>query len=463
MAAASFAEKPARSHFAQQMADVSAMLRASNESLAKVLGSAEAMVSHAMKLQEMTAALSHAQTEEEVADLVLEKGISVVDAVRGLLARVDGKEFHIIRTSGYLPEMEAQMRTVTIDDDGPSTAAAKSGQPLWIGSPEEHLARFPRVYEQLGVCPPQASVSVPLRHGGEIVGVLGMFFADSSAFGAAMQTFTLLLAQAVADALIRARNYDAERVARRHAETLAQARADVLGIVAHDLRNPLSTIASSSEFLLEYDSLPLEHRRKMLQVMQRASRRMSRLIGDLLDATQLQAGRLSLDLSDIDARKVVCEAEETLRPSAQERGIHLISEPPDRECVVRADEGRLLQVIGNLVGNALKFTDAGGKVRLSARPSDLEVIFSVADTGPGIPPEHQSHLFDTFWQARKADRRGVGLGLSITKDIVNALGGRLWVESTVGVGSTFSFALRSTMAGAASNASAVRSGVSLVT
>jgi signal transduction histidine kinase len=166
-------------------------------------------------------------------------------------------------------------------------------------------------------------------------------------------------------------------------------------------------------------------------------------------------------LSDIDACKVVREAEETLRPSAVERGVDLLSEPPACGCFVRADEGRLLQVIGNLVGNALKFTQAGGKVRLSASPRDLEVIFSVADTGPGIPPEHQSHLFDTFWQARKADRRGVGLGLSITRDIVTALGGRLWVESTVGVGSTFSFALPTMTDTALSIAPTIRSGASL--
>ncbi len=454
-------ETTARADFEQQMGAVSALLQASNQSLSRALGAAEAMISHAMKLQEMTAALSHAQTEEEVANLVLSKGLGVVDAVRGLLARVDGNRFQIIRTSGYRAEADAQMRTVTLDDDGPLTVAVRSGEPLWIGSPNEHLARFPRLYQELGVAPPQASVSVPLRHGGEIVGVLGMFFADSSAFGAAKQTLTLLLGQAVADALVRARSYDAERVARRGAETLAQARADVLGVVAHDLRSPLSAISSSSEFLLECDDLPIAERRKILEIMQRASHRMNRLIGDLLDATQLQAGRISLDLSDIDACKVVREAEETLRASATERGIHLLSEPPDRQCFVRADEGRVLQVIGNLVGNALKFTEAGGKVRLSARPSDFEVIFSVADTGPGIPPEHQTHLFDTFWQARKADRRGVGLGLSITRDIISALGGRLWVESTVGVGSTFSFALRSTMDAAVSTASAVRSGAPL--
>jgi signal transduction histidine kinase len=431
--------------FARRMESVSAELRASNHALSRSLSAAEDMVAHAMQLQEVTAALSQAQTEDEVADVVLGKGLDVVESVRGMLARVDGKRCRIVRTRGYRPETEARLLDVLLNDDGPITEVVKSERPLWIGSPAEHVARFPQLYQELGLAPPQASIAVPLRHGGEIVGVLGLFFADASAFGAVTHAFTLLLAQAVADALVRARSYDAERIARRGAETLAQARADVLGIVAHDLRNPLGAIAASSALLLEEEELPTTQRRRMLEIMQRAARRMSRLIGDLLDATQLQAGRLSLDLSEIDARKVVREAEETFRPTAAERGIHLVSQAPDGECFVRADEGRLLQVIGNLVGNALKFTAAGGCVTLSARPSQLEVVFSVADNGPGIPQEHQAHLFDSFWQARNGDRRGVGLGLSITRELVTAFGGRLWVESSVGAGSTFSFALQSTM------------------
>jgi signal transduction histidine kinase len=98
-------------------------------------------------------------------------------------------------------------------------------------------------------------------------------------------------------------------------------------------------------------------------------------------------------------------------------------------------------VIGNLVGNALKFTAEGGRVTLSAEEGELAVVFKVSDNGPGIPREHQARLFDSFWQARNGDSRGVGLGLSITKDLVSALEGRLWEESAVGCGSTFAFAL----------------------
>jgi signal transduction histidine kinase len=224
---------------------------------------------------------------------------------------------------------------------------------------------------------------------------------------------------------------------------MAQARADVLGIVAHDLRNPLNVISSSSGLLLKIDELPMVERRKLLETSQRAVRRMNRLIGDLLDATRLQAGRLSLEISDVDACKVVREAEETLRPSAAERNIDLRVAAPGHTCWVRTDEDRLHQVIGNLVGNALKFTSEGGRVTLSTEGRELEVLFKVEDNGPGIPPEHQARLFETFWQARTDDHRGLGLGLSITKDLVSALDGRLWVESAVGSGSTFAFTLPS--------------------
>jgi signal transduction histidine kinase len=429
----------------QQMEEVQTLsehLQESNDSLAAALASAERMAARTMRLQEATAALSQARTESDVADVVLGQGLGVVEGVRGLLARVDGKQFQVIRAEGYAARVKARVCALSIDDAAPVTLAVKTGEPVWLRSPEEIREQFPWAYERFGtVSTEQTHVAVPLRHGNEIVGALAVSFAGPSSAGAADQAFTLLLAQATADAMARARSYDAERDARQGAEMLAQARADVLGIVAHDLRNSLSVMSSSSSVLLELENLPAAQRRKMVEIMQRAVRQMNRLIGDLLDATRLQAGRLTLELADVDARSIVREADETLRPSAAERHIELRSLTPEHACCVRADEGRVLQILGNLIGNALKFTTAGGRVTLSARPDGVEVVFSVADTGPGIPPEHQAHLFDSFWQARNGDRRGVGLGLAIAKGIVDAHGGRIWVESTVGVGSTFSFAL----------------------
>ena len=167
---------------------------------------------------------------------------------------------------------------------------------------------------------------------------------------------------------------------------------------------------------------------------------MNRLIGDLLDTTRLQAGRLRLDIRDVDVGSLVSDAIETSRPAAQQRDIMLSAEAPQGYCV-RADPGRLLQVIGNLLTNAIKFTAPGGRVLLSAKPVAGEAVFAVSDNGPGIAPGDMNHLFDRFWQARDVDSRGIGLGLTISKGIVEAHGGRIWVESEPGLGSTFSFSI----------------------
>ncbi|MDB4890529.1 MAG: two-componenthybrid sensor histidine kinase [Gemmatimonadetes bacterium] len=432
--------------FDPRQQEVSANLRASHQSLSTALADAETVALHMMQLQEVTAALSKARTEDEVADIVLRMGLGVVAGVAGVLARVDGESFQRIAAVGFAPELQERVLAMTRADECPLISVAKSGEQLWLRSRDEHVNSFGLVYERLGIPAPEASAAVPLFHGSEIVGVLSVIFENASAFGAVKQAFTLLLAQVAADALARARSYDVERGARRGAESIAQARADVLAIVAHDLRNPLSVISSSSALLLEMDELPIGQRRKLLETTQRAARRMNRLIGDLLDATRLQAGRLTLELRDVDACKIIRESEETLGPSAAERHIDLRVFAPDSDCWVRADEGRLLQVIGNLVGNALKFTTEGGRVTLSAERRECEVVFNVSDNGPGIPAEDQSRLFESFWQARSGDSRGVGLGLSITKDLVSALEGRLWVDSVVGSGSTFAFALPSAQA-----------------
>src|SRR5262249_19806120 len=128
------------------------------------------------------------------------------------------------------------------------------------------------------------------------------------------------------------------------------------------------------------------------------------------------------------------------RPAAQQCHIDLSAEAP-QDYRVRADYGRLLQVIGNLLTNAVKFTPAGGRVVLSAKPVAGEIVFAVSDNGPGIAPEVAGHLFERFWQARDVDRRGIGLGLAISKGIVEAHGGQIWVESKPGAGSIFSFSI----------------------
>jgi signal transduction histidine kinase len=285
----------------------------------------------------------------------------------------------------------------------------------------------------------QTYLATPLVHAGETVGSISLHFKEAGAVGASDRTFTLLLAQAAAIALHRARSYDAEMDKRRRAELLAQAREDVLGVVAHDLRNPLNLIQMTVELIIDED-LPAERRKEMLAIGLRAAKQMNRLIEDLLDHVRLQAGRLSLDVEDVSVHTIIQDAEETFRPLADRRHVHFETTGDDG-AAVRADRTRVSQIVGNLIGNAIKFTPEQGIVKLRATPDDKQVVFQVVDDGPGIAAENISHLFDNFWQARKSDRRGVGLGLAIAKELVEAHGGKIWVESSVDHGSTFSFSL----------------------
>lgn len=396
--------------------------------------------SRANKLLNVSTALSEARSVEEVTQAVLTKGVAVVEAARAVLVSCDGDRLRLLGTFGIGPELEATLSNLTLASEVPIAQALRSGEVTWIESGDDFRHRFGGPFEGFGELDMQTYVATPLVHGGETVGALSLHFREAGALGAADRAFTLLLGQAAATALHRARSYDAAQELRRRAELVANARAEVLGVVAHDLRNPLSLIVTTTE-LLEEEDLEAERRRKVLEIAKRAGKQMNRLIGDLLDTVQLESGRLTLVLENIDVAMLFDHLEDTFGPLAARNGISLIARRPADGLTVRADEFRLSQLMGNLLGNAIKFTPEGGEVTFSARREASEVLFEVSDTGPGISPDQASHLFEQFWQARKNDKRGVGLGLTIAKGIAEAHGGRIWVTSTPGAGSTFSFTI----------------------
>jgi len=236
------------------------------------------------------------------------------------------------------------------------------------------------------------------------------------------------------------RSYDAEREKRHVAELMAHTREEVLGVVAHDLRNPLNLIITSTDLMLA-EELDQKRRRELLGVAMRAGRQMNRLIGDLLDTVRLQAGKFTLDLEQVTVATIFRQAEETFRPLAEKRHLEFMAIPPEDGVAVRADPLRVSQIVGNIVGNAIKFTPERGSVTIRSVANGNHVAIHVTDTGPGVDPADMDHLFDNFWQARSNDHRGVGLGLAIAKGVVEAHGGRIWCESALGRGSTFSFTL----------------------
>ena len=399
------------------------------------------VASRGTKLLDVITALSRARSVDDVADVVLCKGLALLEASRGILVYADGAQPMVIGVKGMGPAFQALVDARGRDADLAVMEAIRTGTEIWIGSAEEFRRRYPWSAAQLGadddLC---ALCALPLIHAGETIGGLAMGFPQPEAFGVADRTFTLLLAQATAAAVHRAWSYDAERQMRRDAELLARAREEALAVVAHDLRNPLNLINNTTQLLLE-EALPPARQKAMLGVATRAAKQMNRLIGDLLDTVRLQAGRLSLDIEDLGVDEILHQTAETFQAIAEEKHVHLdVCGPPEHEWV-RADPLRVSQIVGNLLGNALKFTPANGHVSLRAAKGDGAVVFEVRDTGPGIAPEHVERLFDKFWQARPTDHRGAGLGLAIARGLVEAHGGRIWVESAVGSGSTFAFTM----------------------
>lgn len=237
-----------------------------------------------------------------------------------------------------------------------------------------------------------------------------------------------------------------EQVARRNAEEAMQLRDEVLGVVAHDLRNPIHTILMSASALIEL-TVPEEQRRRHIGIIRRTARAMDRLIRDLLDVRRMEAGTLEVRTDGVNVTDLVSEALESFESEARSRGLTLACDIAPDLPEVLGDHDRLGQVLSNLVGNAMKFTPRGGNVGIHAHHVNDHVEISVTDNGPGIPPQIISSVFNRFWQADKSSRSGAGLGLAIARGIVEAHGGHIWVESIVGHGTAFRFTVPCSDAG----------------
>jgi len=285
----------------------------------------------------------------------------------------------------------------------------------------------------------EGSLFAPLvGRNGHTLGVIQLWDKKEGSFNESDEAILTQLAQMCSVALENARLYKA-------AQDATRARDDLVAIVSHDLRNPVHTINLAAAFLLEI--APAVDRRvtsrRQIEAIQRAANRANRLISDLLDVAKIQAGGLAVELAPVPAAALVQEAVDSATPLAASKQLTLDRVAPENLPAVSADRDRVLQVFGNLIGNAIKFTPTGGKITILAEAQGMEVRFAVCDTGPGVPPEHLPHVFDRYWQAKSTAKLGTGLGLSIAKGIVEAHAGRIWVESEPGRGASFIFTLPS--------------------
>lgn len=222
------------------------------------------------------------------------------------------------------------------------------------------------------------------------------------------------------------------------AQRATVARDEILGAVSHDLRNPLAAISLCARALSSETNDKDRH--EIVGAIVESAGMMNRMIEDLLDVSTIDSGHFRVDPSPQEVEPLLDRVIEMTSGAAHERHVEVRSALPASLPSVNVDPTRFVQVLANLVSNAVKFTDSGGVVTISAQPNANHAVISVRDTGIGIPREHLSHIFDRHWHARRTARTaGTGLGLAIARGIVHAHGGRIWVDSTEGVGSTFSF------------------------
>lgn len=251
------------------------------------------------------------------------------------------------------------------------------------------------------------------------------------------------LAQHVSRAIANARRY-------KEAKDAVKARGELLAAVSHDLKNPLVVVSMQAGLIKKRatGSQDAERIKSQTEAIERAAAQMNGLVKSLLDMSRIEAGRLVLDVKRHDLTGLTREAIALLRPLARRKHVRFVRtrKPVGENAFVMCDGERILQVLANLIGNAIAFSPLRGRVVIGTERVGGEVRVWVADEGPGIPAKDQSCLFTRFWQASRADARGTGLGLSIAKGIVEAHGCRIWVESCAGKGSTFSFTLAGAVA-----------------
>jgi PAS domain S-box-containing protein len=300
-----------------------------------------------------------------------------------------------------------------------------------IAEDEAHLA----LLRELA---PASILTVPLRSRKRVLGAL-LFARDRSRapYEESDMALAMELAQRAASAVDNAQLY-------RRSQLAIRARDDVLGVVSHDLRNPLAVISMCATSLTETGFDDAARNMEAMQTIQESARWAHRLIQDLLDITTIEAGGLSLVNRAEDPVLLITRAAVSFEDLAAAQNVTLETELPDQLPTIICDADRLLQAIGNLVGNALKFTPTGGEICLGAQRDEDGVRIWVSDTGPGIPEEHVPHIFDRFWTAQRNSRvRGTGMGLAIVRGIVEAHRGRVWVQRNASGGATFNLRLPS--------------------
>ena len=396
-------------------------------------------------LFEFSEALSAAATVEEVGRAACDWGRRVLGAEHAIttLLTDDGTALRPVAGIGVGERFLG--RILPLEVPGAICAAVRTDSVVWAGSARQREREFPLTQGmQL-----EGVAAAPLRLDGRIIGALSIGFNEPGALTEEQVQLMEAVSAQVAQAMERARLYDAQSAARGEAEEANAAKAKFLRVMSHDLRTPLNSILGYTELLQGGYMGPLQPRQEEFLARIRASTEMMRAqIEEILEFARIEAGRIEIRPRDVAVGQVLDRIAAMLGPQTTSKNIALVREPCPSGLAVRADEHRLVQVLMNLVNNAAKFTPSGGTIRMLAAAEGGTVHLTVADTGIGIPADKLESIFEPFVQVQAPLRtpedgltHGLGLGLAISRELARAMGGDLYAQPAPEEGSVFTLVL----------------------
>jgi signal transduction histidine kinase len=354
----------------------------------------------------------------------------------------DGRELVLLHAVGLPSATMERFARLSIDNPTPSRDVVRGGAPVFLATRDAWLADYdPSAIGEAS----QAWAALPLISDDRLLGILTLSFAAPRPFDDADRAFFVAFAQQGAQALARARLYEAERRARAEAAAANQAKMHFLAAMSHELRTPLNAIAGYTQLIeLGLRGPVTAQQHADLARIQSNQRHLMALVEDVLTYAKLDAGRTEFRIADVVVDEVVSEVVGMMSPLATGRALALEHAPCDDGVIVRADREKLRQILLNLVSNAMKFTPAGGRVWIDVEPGPEDARIHVRDTGPGIADDQREHIFEAFVQLARTTTTphdGVGLGLAISRDLAVGMGGDLSVASAPGRGATFTLTL----------------------
>ncbi|MGK4008675.1 ATP-binding protein [Sorangium sp. So ce1036] len=423
-------------------------------------------------LQRITAALADALTSEAVAEVVIDQGIAAAGAYAGTIVVAAGDVLECLAAVGYPEAAVERYRELPVTADLPLAEAMRAGAPLWLRSRDELCARYPAFAAGELTVTTTSLCCVPLLVQDRPIGVLGLSFAEPRPFDQEEREFLVAMSRQCAQAIERARLHEERaaiiererRVALENARLYREAyeadrrKDEFIAMLSHELRNPLAPITTGLELLrMNMSDRGERDDQQILAILERQVKTIVRLVDDLLDVSRITRGKIALKRERLEVGAVVEAAVESARPLLQQRG-HELSVSVEPAVFVHGDRVRLEQVVVNLLNNAIKYTNPGGRVSLACEAKGGEAWLQVVDTGVGIPAELLPHVFEPFMQARRTlDRSqgGLGVGLTLVKRLAELHGGRVEARSA-GAGEGTAISVWLPLAGAAEEAPAPR-------